>query len=97
MAKAIPSVAQLNSAIPIVPSELDIDEERRRLVRIKRAIRRKTGGAVQSLTVELRRDSLVIRGHCTSFYHKQVAQHAAMDHLQGRSLLNEIEVASKPR
>ncbi|HEY2826365.1 MAG TPA: hypothetical protein VGJ04_02100 [Pirellulales bacterium] len=73
------------------------DEQRRRLARIKRTIRRKTGGGVHELKVEMNSDTLRLRGHCSSFYCKQKAQHAAMEYLVGETLINEIEVDVIPR
>ena len=75
----------------------EADEERRRLVRIKRAIRRKTGGGILQLTVEVEGESLVLRGRSTSFYYKQIAQEACMKQLDGQLLVNEIQVDVRPR
>lgn len=82
---------------PFVVSADQNAEQRRRLVRIKRAIRRKTSGGVQHLSVELNGDTLVLRGSCSSFYCKQKAQHAAMDILKGETLDNQIQVDVLPR
>ena len=74
------------------------DEQKRLLARIKRAVRRKTGGGVQDLAVEMEAETIRLRGRCTSFYCKQVAQQAAMHFLaEGAQLQNEIEVVSLPR
>ena len=68
------------------------------LSRIKRAIRRKTGGGVDGLVVERQTDVVLLRGRCPSFYCKQVAQTAAMSYLlDGQHLQNEIEVVVTPR
>jgi hypothetical protein len=96
MADNITSLAGPKPAVPVVASESRDDIERRRLLRIKRAIRRKTG-AVCDLAVEIKGEMLIIRGRCPSFYQKQVAQHAAMTLLDGETLVNEIEVVAKPR
>jgi osmotically-inducible protein OsmY len=79
--------------VPPQPS----DEHRRRIARIKRTVRRQTAGAVHDLKVELTTDTLFLRGHCASFYCKQKAQHAAMNHLAGETLINEIQVDLPPR
>ncbi len=74
------------------------DDQKRLLARIKRAIRRNTSGGVQKLTVEMHLDSVRLRGQCSNFYCKQVAQQTAMGLLgDGAQLLNEIEVLSLPR
>lgn len=74
-----------------------LEEERRQMARIKRVIRRKTSGGVHSLGVEMRAGKLLLRGHCTSFYCKQIAQQAAMSFQPGQSIINEIEVDARPR
>ena len=74
-----------------------LEAQRRKLRRIKRAIRRHTSGDVQELAVELRTGILLLRGRCPSFYCKQVAQQTAMKMLPGEEIINEIEVATRPR
>jgi hypothetical protein len=80
----------------VVPPDSQ-DETRRRVARIKRAIRRSTRGGVRELNLELRGDELLLRGSCATFYCKQVAQTAAMRYLSGQTLLNEIQVDTRPR
>jgi hypothetical protein len=81
-----------------VAADEHIEQQKRFLTRIKRAVRRKTNGGVQSLTVEMHAEIVLIRGRCTSFYCKQMAQQTAMKYLaEGAQLQNEIEVASLPR
>jgi osmotically-inducible protein OsmY len=65
--------------------------------RIKRAIRRRIGGGVQQLEVDVRNNQVVLSGRCSSFYFKQLAQHAAMLMVGGDSLANEIEVTDQPQ
>jgi hypothetical protein len=77
------------------PEQQQLEEERRLLARIKRAIRRKTNGGVSALSVVKEEESLLLRGRCASFYCKQVAQHAALDFLDGEQLINQIEVAPR--
>src|SRR5262245_16726550 len=83
--------------VELAVSQISDEEQRSRLIRIKRAVRRKTGGAVSKLTVEVQGESLVLRGRCASFYYKQVAQEACMSQLEGQLLVNEIEVVARPR
>ena len=74
------------------------EDQKRLLARIKRAIRRNTSGGVQKLAVEMQLECVRLRGQCSSFYCKQVAQQTAMNLLgDGAQLLNEIEVNSLPR
>lgn len=91
--------AGLSAIKPIVDVAVsqDAEEERRRLVRIKRAIRRKTGGGIHQLSVDVEGESLVLRGRSASFYYKQVAQEACMPQLAGQVLVNEIQVDVRPR
>ncbi len=81
----------------IVLSAKANDALRRRIASIKRTIRRQTAGGVHQLKVEVTTDTVLLRGRCASFYCKQKAQHAAMNHLSGETLVNEIEVDNVPR
>jgi osmotically-inducible protein OsmY len=60
---------------------------------IERAVQRETGRRIRNLTVEVNRDGVRLRGHCTTYYCKQLAQHAAMAVSGGDRLTNSIEVA----
>lgn len=83
---------------PVVVATKQSDDQLRLLARIKRAVRRKTSDGVQKLAVQIHSEQLILRGTCTSFYCKQVAQEAAMSFLNRseRQLLNEIEVSPPP-
>jgi len=59
---------------------------------INRLITRRTDGKIQALQVKVHGDEIWIRGKCSSFYAKQLAQHAAMDVAMGATLHNEIVV-----
>jgi len=92
-----PSLAvQASIARPVAPSD-DVAQQRRRITRIKRVIRRQTSGGIRELTVDLEDGSVRLRGRCSSFYCKQMAQQAAMTFLPGETIVNEIEVAALPR
>ena len=60
---------------------------------IERAVQRETGRQIRNLSVEVNRDGVRLRGHCTTYYCKQLAQHAAMAVPGGDRLTNSIEVA----
>jgi hypothetical protein len=60
---------------------------------IEEAVLRETGHGVRNLSVEISREGVLLRGHCESFYCKQLAQHAAMTVPGGDRLTNWIEVA----
>ena len=81
----------------VVPPPDVQEEQRRRVARIKRAIRRTTSGGVRELKLEMRGDESLLHGKCASFYCKQVAQTTAMRYLSGQTLLNDIQVDARPR
>jgi len=95
MAENMSSARGIQEVVEVVLSPNERDAQRRRLARIKRAIRRQTAGGVHELAVEMQAGALVLRGHCASFYCKQLAQHAAM--LSGETIVNEIKVDVVPR
>jgi hypothetical protein len=59
---------------------------------VERAIVRETRGGVQELKVIVRADGVHLRGGCSTYYCKQLAQHAAATVVNGTRLHNEIEV-----
>jgi len=59
---------------------------------IERAVSRETCGGVRNLHVEVSRHGVLLRGHCSSYYTKQKAQHAAMGVSGTEELTNCIEV-----
>ena len=61
-------------------------------LRIKRSIRRQTGGEVESLQVVIDLTGIRLQGRCLSFYCKQLAQTAAMRLGGDAEVVNEIEV-----
>lgn len=96
MADQAAGISAIKPVVDVAISK-EVDEERRRIVRIKRAIRRKTGGGILQLTVEVEGELLVLRGRSASFYYKQIAQEACMKQLDGQLLVNEIQVDVRPR
>jgi osmotically-inducible protein OsmY len=60
---------------------------------VERAVQQETGGAVRNLSVEITREGVLLRGRCTTYYCKQLAQHAAMSVPGGEHLINEIQVS----
>jgi hypothetical protein len=59
---------------------------------IERAVQQETGHGVRNLRVTVGDDSVILRGHCDSYYCKQLAQHIAMCLSHGERLVNGIEV-----
>jgi len=97
MAEQVPLAVKASPiARPVAPTD-DALEQRRRITRIKRAIRRQTSGGIRELAVDLEVGSVRLRGRCSSYYCKQMAQQAAMSFLPGETIVNEIEVAALPR
>jgi hypothetical protein len=97
MAENISGMAVSKPVVEVAVANEAVEAERRRLVRIKRAIRRKTSGGIAELAVDVQGESLVIRGRCASFYYKQIAQEACMSQVDGQMVVNEIQVDVRPR
>jgi osmotically-inducible protein OsmY len=60
---------------------------------IRRAVHSETNGAIRNLSVEVVSETVLLKGRCPTYYHKQLAQHAAMGFPGCRRLSNEIEVS----
>lgn len=60
---------------------------------IERAVQRETHGGVRNLSVEVSRYGVFLKGRCSTYYLKQLAQHAAMGMPGGNRLTNQIEVS----
>ena len=59
---------------------------------IERVILDRTGGKIQRLKVEIRRETIVLHGVCPTFYAKQLAQHAAMRLAGNLTVANDLKV-----
>jgi hypothetical protein len=59
---------------------------------IERAVQQQTGGGIANLAVVVDDGGVFLHGSCASYYHKQLAQHAAMTVPTGLTLTNCIEV-----
>lgn len=75
----------------VLPETLEEAEEL--AASIEQAVQRETGRAVDDLTVEISPQGILLRGRCTTYYTKQLAQHAAMSMPGGDRLINSIEVS----
>ncbi len=69
-------------------------EAERLVASIERAVQAETGRGVRDLSVEVSEEGVLLRGRCSSYYTKQLAQHAAMATPGGDTVTNEIEVSS---
>ncbi|QDU54394.1 BON domain-containing protein [Aeoliella mucimassa] len=59
---------------------------------VRDRIHQQLGVRVYDLEVEVSPESVVLSGRCSTFYTKQLAQHAALDVIESRSLDNRIQV-----
>ncbi len=59
---------------------------------IEKAVQHETAGGVSNLSVVVRGDRVWLHGSCSSYYCKQLAQHAAMMAPSSLPLMNCIEV-----
>jgi hypothetical protein len=75
----------------VVPETVEEAEEL--ATSIEQAVQRETGRGVADLTVEVSPQGILLRGRCTTYYTKQLAQHAAMNVRGGDRLINSIEVS----
>ena len=64
--------------------------------RIRERIETRLPGRVRELRVNISKNTVVLDGSCSTFYTKQLAQHAAMGVLEFEKLRNNISV-SRPR
>jgi len=69
-----------------------LEEAEELAVSIERAVQHETGRGVRNLSVKVDREGVMLKGHCASYYCKQLAQHAAMGMTGGDRLTNSIEV-----
>ena len=63
------------------------------LVRAKEALRQSKIREIRKLAVEQAGDDIVLHGHASSFYFKQLAQELVRKELNGQEVLNHIQVA----
>ena len=68
-------------------------EAERLATSIERAVQEETGRGVRDLSVEIHPDGVLLKGRCTTYYCKQLAQHAAMTVPGGDHVTNSIEVS----
>lgn len=59
---------------------------------IEAVVQRRLGGQVRNFRLLVLADGLVLLGEATTFYAKQLAQHAVMRESAGAILANRIEV-----
>jgi len=69
-----------------------LEEAERLAASIEREVQRQTSGGIRDLAVEVSRDRVLLKGRCSTYYCKQLAQHAAMGVQGSHALTNDIEV-----
>ncbi|TWT86256.1 hypothetical protein Mal64_37960 [Pseudobythopirellula maris] len=61
--------------------------------RIQQRIAKRLGCRIRQLVVKQRGKSVRIEGECSTYYTKQLAQHAALGAIDDENLVNALEVA----
>jgi hypothetical protein len=64
------------------------------VLELERQVRTRTGRRVRDLVIEMRPERVVLRGHTTTYYVKQLAQHGIRELLPQICLENSISVHS---
>ena len=70
-----------------------VEEAEQLVASIERAVQEETGRRVHDLSVEVGEDGILLKGHCNTYYCKQLAQHAAMGMPGGDRVTNSIRVS----
>jgi hypothetical protein len=76
-----------------VPADRTIEHRRQLAIAIRQRIESRLAGRVRDLAVRIVGDTVVIEGRCSTYYSKQLAQHAALGVLENEHLENAIVVA----
>jgi hypothetical protein len=70
-----------------------VEEAEELAASIEKAVQMETDHGVADLMVEVSHQGILLKGRCSTYYTKQLAQHAAMSIPGGDRLTNSIEVA----
>lgn len=89
MLPASPRTTRPSSA---APSRCSLTWEQTLAARIGQRIEKRLGPRVRQLQVDVTDKSVVLKGRCSTYYSKQLAQHAALGAIEDERLVNEIEV-----
>ncbi len=87
-----PVVEQFPPGVLGPPPDAVTAQAERLALLIERLIRQRTGSGIRALRVTIASESIVLHGHCKTWYCRQLAQHAARGFTAGRLLTNSIEV-----
>lgn len=80
-----------SAALKTLPQDRSEQHEQLAVSILKR-IQARLPGRVRRLTVYVTDSAVVLAGKCSTYYTKQLAQHAAMGVLEDERLINNIEV-----
>jgi hypothetical protein len=69
-----------------VPNSLPLEHE------LERRVQDRTGHRIRNLRIELRPERVILRGHTSAYYFKQLAQHSVRDLMPRVGLENAIVV-----
>ncbi|HTN01984.1 hypothetical protein [Planctellipticum variicoloris] len=59
---------------------------------VEQNVRQRTNSVIYGLRVQVQDGQLVISGRTSSYYHKQLISHAALDAAEEASIRNDVEV-----
>lgn len=59
---------------------------------VEQNVRRRVGGVIQELTVEVQDGQLILSGRTSSYYQKQLISQAALDAAEDAVIRNDVEV-----
>jgi hypothetical protein len=78
----------------VAATEPDARAERHRqlAIAIRQRIESRLVGRIRELSVRIKGDTVVLEGKCSTYYSKQLAQHAALGALEDEHLENAISV-----
>jgi osmotically-inducible protein OsmY len=87
----LPSVKAVSFVRPDVADDRDVRHQALEM-NVRRRIESRLLGRIRNLRVRSSDGLVVLEGECTTFYTKQLAQHAAMGVLEDEQLENDIVV-----
>jgi hypothetical protein len=80
----------------VIFKEADDLTQQAEIERLERNVRRRLGANVRNFRLLVHANGLILLGHASTYYAKQLAQHAIMATTQLAIVANEIEVACLP-
>jgi hypothetical protein len=90
----LPAVTNANNTPKAMRGQWDISCDLEEKIRVR--IDKRLGDRVRDLTVRIDGDRIVLGGQCSTYYSKQLAQHAALGVIEDEHLDNAIQVGVLP-